>query len=63
MTHRYKPGDELDFEDHRNRFSRALRVRVKELIGDPPNTYTVAALPAGPNFSAFEDELSRPRLP
>lgn len=56
MTHKFKPGDELWFEDHRNRFARGLRVRVKELIGTPL-AYTVYPVPYGANFTAFEEEL------
>lgn len=60
MTHKYAIGDELDFEDHRWQTSRALRVRVARLIGQP-HGYTVTPVPSGREIAAFEDELSRPR--
>lgn len=61
MTHRFKPDDELDFEDHRWQHSRALRVKVVQLLGEPEDTYLVQPIPSGRTFPAFEDELSRPR--
>lgn len=62
MTHKFQPGDELMFEDHRSRFSRPIPVVVHELLGAPDGCYTVKPLPAlhnGPKITAFEDELWR----
>lgn len=57
MTHKFSPGDELWFDDHRNRYTRPVLVKVKELIGTPPRTYTVCPVPCGANLTAFEEEL------
>lgn len=57
MIHKFKPGDECMFDDNRNRYTRPVRVKVKELIGTPERTYTVQPVPCGPNLTAFEEEL------
>lgn len=55
--HQFKVGDELTYEDTRNRFARALPVRVVELLSEPDACYLVEPRPCGRRFPAFELEL------
>ena len=57
MTHKFKPGDELAFDDHRNRYTRPLRVTVIHLA-KPGECYVVEPVPRGRQFACHEAELS-----